>query len=604
MLIASFGPAGNALWPAVMTKAGGPGAQANAVAYSSATGDVVAAGWANDAKNAHHLAVAEVTGAGALDTAHFNSPNGFVSLSGQPGSSGNGVVVVGNGNVVVAGTDNVGNGHFLLQAFSPTGGAAAGFGFLGQVDNAPNLNAFTELSGLAYESSTNLLSAAGLVGVGSSQQVAIVQYNASTGAVNGSFGSGGVIRQSFGSSLVPAQSSLAAVAVQPDGKTVAAGQAPVLNAVPGLLLMRVFGPVLSVLNAPLIKVTSPNPATLRFPVRLSEPLAVNATAAFCASPGAIVNGQGQCGTALIPAGATSITVSVQARIMVAPGHSEAVHLQVFGENGLAADPTHSTGTGTIQRLNPPPPYKGYWMVASDGGIFAFGTTHFLGSTGNVPLVKPIVGMTATPKGDGYWLVASDGGIFAFGKAHFYGSTGAVHLTKPIVGMAATPDGRGYWLVASDGGIFAFGDAHFHGSTGAVHLTKPIVGMAATPDGGGYWLVASDGGIFAFGDASFHGSTGNVHLTKPIVAMAAYPGAGGYWMVASDGGIFSFGAATFHGSTGAVHLTKPIVGMAVTPDGGGYWLVASDGGIFAFGDARFFGSTGKVALAKPIVGMFG
>ena len=64
---------------------------------------------------------------------------------------------------------------------------------------------------------------------------------------------------------------------------------------------------------------------------------------------------------------------------------------------------------------------------------------------------------------GYWLVASDGGIFAFGDAGFHGSTGDIHLNQPIVGMAATPDGQGYWLVASDGGIFTFGAAGFHGS---------------------------------------------------------------------------------------------------------------------------------------------
>ncbi len=81
------------------------------------------------------------------------------------------------------------------------------------------------------------------------------------------------------------------------------------------------------------------------------------------------------------------------------------------------------------------------------------------------MAKPIVGMAATPTGDGYWLVASDGGIFAFGDAGFFGSTGAVPLAKPIVGMAATPSGQGYWLVASDGGIFAFGDAGFFGSPG-------------------------------------------------------------------------------------------------------------------------------------------
>jgi len=87
-------------------------------------------------------------------------------------------------------------------------------------------------------------------------------------------------------------------------------------------------------------------------------------------------------------------------------------------------------------------------------------------------------MASTRDGQGYWLVASDGGIFAFGDATFLGSAGGMSLNKPIVGIASTPDGQGYWLVASDGGIFSFGDAGFHGSTGSVDLNKPIVGMAA------------------------------------------------------------------------------------------------------------------------------
>jgi outer membrane protein assembly factor BamB len=244
----------------------------------------------------------------------------------------------------------------------------------------------------------------------------------------------------------------------------------------------------------------------------------------------------------------------------------------------------------------------YDLVASDGGIFAFGGAGFYGSTGALSLNKPIVGMAATPDGRGYWLVASDGGIFAFGDARFHGSTGALSLNKPIVGMATTPDGGGYWLVASDGGIFAFGDARFYGSTGALSLNRPIVGMAATPDGKGYWLVASDGGVFAVGDAHFYGSTGAISLNRPIVGMAATPDGGGYWLVASDGGVFSLGDAHFHGSTGAISLNRPIVGMATTPDGGGYWLVASDGGIFAFGDAHFHGSTGSLDLNRPVVGM--
>ena len=41
---------------------------------------------------------------------------------------------------------------------------------------------------------------------------------------------------------------------------------------------------------------------------------------------------------------------------------------------------------------------------------------------------------------GYWLVASDGGVFSFGDAAFYGSTGNLTLNRPIVGMAMTVGG--------------------------------------------------------------------------------------------------------------------------------------------------------------------
>ena len=244
---------------------------------------------------------------------------------------------------------------------------------------------------------------------------------------------------------------------------------------------------------------------------------------------------------------------------------------------------------------------GYWLVASDGGIFAFCDAKFFGSTGAVRLNQPIVGMATTPSGNGYWLVARDGGIFAFGDARFLGSTGAISLNQPIVGMARTPSGNGYFLVAADGGIFAFGDAAFRGSTGALKLAQPIKGMTTTPSGNGYRLVASDGGIFAFGDATFQGSTGALRLARPIVGMAATPTGNGYWLVASDGGIFAFGDAAFRGSTGAARLNQPIVAMARNPGGSGYWLLALDGGIFSFG-VNFFGSAGALRLNQPIVAM--
>ena len=219
------------------------------------------------------------------------------------------------------------------------------------------------------------------------------------------------------------------------------------------------------------------------------------------------------------------------------GGSIVYHYEIAGSNGSVVneagawpqfhhDPQLTGDAGTTQNIEVPcnaPAGKpsGYYMAASDGGVFNFGNLPFCGSTGAIHLNEPIVGMTATPDGKGYWLVASDGGIFTFGDAKFYGSTGAIALNQPVVGMAPTHDGLGYWLVASDGGIFTFGDATFYGSTGNIHLNQPVVGMAATPDGKGYRFVAADGGIFNFGDAHPDGSLGGTHLNKPVVGMAGF-----------------------------------------------------------------------------------
>ena len=214
---------------------------------------------------------------------------------------------------------------------------------------------------------------------------------------------------------------------------------------------------------------------------------------------------------------------------------------------------------------------GYWLVARDGGVFAFGDAPYAGSTGSMRLNQPIVGMGAGPPsgasgsagpGTGYWLVAADGGIFAFGDARFHGSTGDIRLNQPIVGMAATPSGGGYWLVARDGGVFAFGDARFHGSTGDIRLNQPIVGMAATPSGGGYWLAAADGGVFAFGDAGFLGAASGRSGGAPVVGVAATASGQGYWLAARDGGVFAYGDAPFVGSaagtaSGAVVALAPV-----------------------------------------------
>ena len=207
---------------------------------------------------------------------------------------------------------------------------------------------------------------------------------------------------------------------------------------------------------------------------------------------------------------------------------------------------------------PTTPGTGYYLYESTGAITGFGNDDFLTYLGDLSatnLNRPIVGMAVTPDGGGYWLVAADGGIFAYGDAVFHGSMGGRPLNRPIVGI--TPAPFGYWLVAADGGVFAF-DAPFFGSTGARRLNRPVAGMTVGPGGSGYWLVASDGGVFTFGNAEFHGSTGSRALSAPVVAMTSSGDGSGYWLAASDGGVFAFDVL-YSGSFGGLGVTD-VVGI--------------------------------------------
>ena len=116
-----------------------------------------------------------------------------------------------------------------------------------------------------------------------------------------------------------------------------------------------------------------------------------------------------------------------------------------------------------------------------GGLSSFDTS-------NVAYNFPVVGMASTPDGAGYWLVASDGGVFSYGDAPFLGSLGSLSLNAPIVGIGGARNGDGYRLVGSDGGVFTFGAATYYGSLGGQNITYPIAGIAVDPDGGGYWLL--------------------------------------------------------------------------------------------------------------------
>ncbi len=210
---------------------------------------------------------------------------------------------------------------------------------------------------------------------------------------------------------------------------------------------------------------------------------------------------------------------------------------------------------------------------------AVGGAPSFGPATGLRLNAGFVGIAATPSGRGYWVAASDGGVFTFGDAHFLGSVGGDHLAAPIVGIAATPSGGGYWLVGADGGVFTFGDANFHGSM--VGSASPIVAIASTPSGDGYWLLGRDGGVFAFGDASFEGAATSFDHHAPLVGIAPTRSGYGYYLLGADGGVFAFGDAHFDGAKVGQHLSTAI---AVPRNGSGYEVATVDGSVFGFGGA--------------------
>ena len=130
------------------------------------------------------------------------------------------------------------------------------------------------------------------------------------------------------------------------------------------------------------------------------------------------------------------------------GWGHGIGMGQWGALGYALGQDNGAGNWTYQQI-----VNHYYGPAQLGSIPASGGSELNGGVG------------------GYWLNATDGGVFSFGNAQFHGSTGGMVLNQPVVGMAATHDAGGYWEVATDGGVFSFGDAQFHGSTGSIRLEQ-------------------------------------------------------------------------------------------------------------------------------------
>jgi hypothetical protein len=254
---------------------------------------------------------------------------------------------------------------------------------------------------------------------------------------------------------------------------------------------------------------------------------------------------------------------------------------------------------------------GYWLVGSDGGIFTFGAAQFYGSTGDIGLQRPVVGITPTSDDGGYWLVASDGGVFSFGDTQFYGSIPGLgispagsgqrrSLNAPIVGIVPTVDDHGYFMVGADGGVFTFGDAKFEGSCpGVGGCSGAAVAVMPDASGNGYWLVTNNGHVYAFGDAVNYGQPNPE--TVPVTAAVRTTDGKGYWILYANGAVAAFGDASyFTGPLGEVGGIDPATAITTTSDGGGVWIFSANGSVFAYGDAPNDGGMGGLHLNGSII----
>jgi hypothetical protein len=138
-------------------------------------------------------------------------------------------------------------------------------------------------------------------------------------------------------------------------------------------------------------------------------------------------------------------------------------------------------------------------------------------------------MVPTHDGGGYWLVASDGGIFSYGDAHFYGSLGGSPPPASVVAVAPAAGGGGYFMLEANGTVRAFGDAPAVAANGlspaVSSANSAMTDLVPTATGQGYVLVDGSGQAFSFGDAPYFGDVASTvsGYSGRVVGIAATPG---------------------------------------------------------------------------------
>jgi ribosomal protein L24E len=295
----------------------------------------------------------------------------------------------------------------------------------------------------------------------------------------------------------------------------------------------------------------------------------------------------------------------------------------------------------VRSMVPTPDGLGYWLVAGDGGIFAFtanmhtDTATSAGSDAIIAAAKargvPVISAkqlltwldarTSSSFGNVAW---SNNGL-TFNLTAGSGSNGLqalvpmrsalgplTNLTKNGAAVAYTVQtlkGIEYAAFAASGGAWR---ANYRDDTPVVTTTTtaPTTTSSTVPSvvlgavaRSGYWMVGTDGIVYPFGDAKDLGNPSALLGGVPAMDIEPTPSLNGYWVVDSAGRVFSYGDAVSRGNANRAALVsgETITSLSRTKSGNGYWLFTTRGRAIPFGDATFLGDMSTVKLNGPVQG---
>jgi hypothetical protein len=200
------------------------------------------------------------------------------------------------------------------------------------------------------------------------------------------------------------------------------------------------------------------------------------------------------------------------------------------------------------------------------------------------LAVPMPGrrVVASPTG-GYYTMAPDGTVVAYGAARFYGSPA---LPGGLArGMAVMKDGKGYLVLDGFGGVHKYGSARtgVMGKRVSTYFGFDIArDIAVNPNGNGFTVLDGFGGLHRSGYAPAF----NLGYWKgwDIIRSFTYsPSGKGAYLLDAFGGVHVAGDAVRRKT--AYWPGRDIArGIVIAPDNGGYAVVDAFGGVHRVGSA--------------------